>query len=176
VKSAPRFAFALTVTLAAAVAAPACSSKEPVHPPELGNCIAAPDASCGTIAGSSGGPSHPGGDGSANMDTGILDSGTCGNAATLISTTNVDCLPCIEGADGGQGLCCLVAFACSETSGCTNLLACAEACAANDTTCVDNCENQWQKAVGAYNDFAACIARWCTPECPALPQTTVVDP
>ncbi len=46
----------------------------------------------------------------------------------------------------------------------------------NDTTCVANCENQWSNAVGAYNDFATCIAMSCTPECPTLPQNTAVDP
>ena len=109
------------------------------------------------------------------MDTGLSDAGTCGNAATLISTQNVDCVPCIRvGLDGGQN-CCMVDFACSETAGCTELLAWAEACAPNDTTCVAQGESMWPNAVPVYNDFAQCIANWCSPECPALPQTTV-DP
>jgi hypothetical protein len=148
----------------------ACSSKAPVHPPALGDCIPTQEASCGDPSGAVGSGLVPRGDAGAGTDAQQQASdAACGSGATLIGTANVECSPCI------QGSCCMVDLACSSQSGCLALLACAEACAPGDQACLGNCENQWPAAVTTYDDFAACIGMNCSPQCPALPQTAPSD-
>jgi hypothetical protein len=166
-------AASVVASVAAGIGFPACSSKAPVHPPALGDCIPTPDAPCGDPSGAIGSGVAPHGDAGGGADAGeqVLDASACGSAATLIATANLQCLPCIE----DQANCCMVDLACSIEPGCVALLACAEACAPGDQTCLGNCENQWPAAVTTYDDFAGCIGQHCSPQCPALPQTAPSD-
>jgi hypothetical protein len=164
-----------TLALAAAAwaTAVACSSKVPSHPPAIGDCIAANDAGCDLAGGAAGGGVFPGGRDASAVEGSVagFDAGSCGIAATLIATANVNCVPCVE----MEANCCLADQACSIHSDCIALLECAEMCAAGDPTCLGLCENQYPGAVTPYEDFAACITRNCTRECPTLPQAAPSD-
>jgi hypothetical protein len=145
----------------------ACTSKAPKRPAELGDCVAAGDASCA---------SRPGGGGGSTV--GNPDSGTpgrdasgssgslgCGTADSLVSTTNVTCKPCITAN------CCDADLACG--SACQSLLLCIQGtqpCPPGDTVCVGHCENMWPEGFQAYRDLVACISMHCVPGCPALQQ------
>jgi hypothetical protein len=167
-------ALGFALCAAAWTASPACISKAPAHPPESGDCVETRDAECTDPGGPAVGGPEPGGvaDGEApDADAGsadLVDGASCGAASTLIVTANMACLLCIE----SQGGCCIVDQACSD-SDCLDLMACTEACAAGDQTCIGNCENQWPDAVTTYDDFASCLRLNCSSSCPRLPQSTV---
>ena len=65
---------AAAVAVGVGAAAIACSSKEPSHPPALGNCVPVMDASC-AVGGSSGGGigPTPGGDAESEVAAPIAD-------------------------------------------------------------------------------------------------------
>jgi hypothetical protein len=146
-----------------------CSSNSAI-PPELGNCVKVGDAGCTTPDPGGGAGGGPGGGGDSG--TGGTGGGTtgCGTAQTLLASQNTSCVPCIEGeAEAGGSGCCGADMACSSQTACLDLLQCMVGCSASDTTCQNTCENTYPNGVGAYNDFAACLAQNCSPECPTLP-------
>jgi hypothetical protein len=97
----------------------------------------------------------------------------CGQAGALVVTANPQCVPCIEGIDGGPLRtpgCCLVDQACSRNAACVALLQCTQACAIGDLACVGVCENELPTAVTFFNDFAMCVNSNC-PMCPVITTT-----
>jgi hypothetical protein len=151
--------------------AAACSSAT-TQPPALGDCVKTGDASCvsGVTGGGGGGPST--GEGGASS-SGSSSGGTasCGTVPDLLesATQNVDCVPCIEGTldGGGSGTnCCQTAGAC--TGDCVSYASCVQQCAAGDTTCTGNCQNQFPSGIGDYDQYATCVNANCTPSCPTL--------
>ncbi|MGD0523855.1 MAG: hypothetical protein ABSE49_01855 [Polyangiaceae bacterium] len=152
-----------------------CSSNSAI-PPELGDCVKVGDAACTTPDPGGGGGSGPGGGDSGGAgDTGSVTSG-CGTAQALLASENTSCVPCVEGeAEAGGSGCCGADMACSSQTACLNLLQCMVGCSASDTTCQNTCENTNPNGVAAYNDFAACLAQNCSPQCPTLPTGGTAD-
>ena len=143
-------------------------------PPELGDCVKTGDAACTTPDPGGGHGAGPGGD-SGTSDTGVIVSG-CGTAQELLASQNTSCVPCVEGtAEAGGDGCCGADMVCSAQAACTNLVSCMVGCSASDTTCQNTCENNNPNGVQAYNDFAACLATNCTPQCPTLPTGGTAD-
>jgi hypothetical protein len=163
---------AVALCVAVGGAGPACSSKEPTHPAELGNCSPTFDASC-VNAGSSGGVVGPQADAAENEDGApVTDAGgSCGVASTYIVTQTRACAPCIANN------CCLADQVCSiapsSATGCVYLLMCMLGCS-GDQLCMTGCEAA-SVAVTPYTDFAKCIATNCPTQCPAPPLTTPSD-
>jgi len=136
----------------------ACSSTSGT-PPVLGDCKAGPDASCATSGAGGGGGGSGSGGGSSDSGSSTTDGGDegCGTAGSLLNAANSQCEVCISTN------CCMAATAC--TGQCLSLVTCATGAAASVATC----ESNDPQGVGAYNDFAACIAASCPTQCPTLP-------
>jgi hypothetical protein len=182
VKRSPR-SFILVLGAGAALFPSACSNKI-VEPPPLGDCIPTGDASCksaANVGGGGGSLSH--GDAGAQLDagtqsdgfTGTSDAGSCGEADVLIAsgTQNVSCLPCIVGAPAAGALnCCMADAACSNDAGCLAIVQCAlQQCSGNAACVGSTCEGlSSPQSVQSYNAFGGCLARYCSPQCPSLPQ------
>jgi hypothetical protein len=151
----------------------ACTSKNPMRPPEVGDCTPTPDAACaqpvaggGIAGGGSGGKSDSGAP--TTIDASIsstADAGVCGTADSLINTANLGCQPCIVMN------CCLADQAC--TGACASLLLCTQGpqgCNSKDQGCIARCETLWSDGLTAYQDLALCSSASCSPQCPVLPQ------
>jgi hypothetical protein len=167
------------LAVAVAASAPACSSQNTPHPPQVGNCVPVDDASCNPQWGSGvGGPQ--GGDAAREGDAeaGITEAGSCGVAANYFQPPSPECLPCIEQLQDG---CCMALLACvNDTTGCPALLTCAQnPCDAGSGTCLAACEAKWPQAVSAYLDLANCISGTsgtCTFACSGLMLPVQVSP
>lgn len=152
-----------------------CSSNS-ARPAELGNCVVVGDAACTTPDPGGGGGAGPGdGGSSSDTGTGVEGASGCGTAQELLASQNTSCVPCVEGTSGTGNGCCGADMACSAVAACTNLLSCMLACAATDTTCQNTCENNNPTGVNDYNEFAACLATNCSPQCPTLPTGGTAD-
>ncbi|HEY1693300.1 MAG TPA: hypothetical protein VGG39_14130 [Polyangiaceae bacterium] len=168
--TAARFLVPAAWAIACVVAA--CTSAS-TQPPELGNCVKVADAACAdpNTGGGGGGPSSGGEGGTTSSSGSSSGAAGCGTVDGLISsvTSNVDCIPCIEGTlDGGGAGCCQAAGAC--TGDCVTYASCVQACSAGDTTCIGNCQNQYPTGITNYDQYATCVSQDCTPECPTLNQ------
>lgn len=144
----------------------ACSSSSTL-PPELGNCTPVGDAACSLpVNNSSGAGPSDGGSGSDGVAVGDAVTG-CG--ATLVTTQNTTCIPCIEAT------CCLDNAACSASAACTTLAQCTQACTSTDQTCISNCfASVTPAAQTAYDDLSTCLSSQCT-GCPNLPEQGIAD-
>jgi len=186
VKRSPR-SFILAVGAGAALFPSACSNTI-AEPPELGNCVPTGDAGCKSVANMGGGGSLSHADASAEPDagaepdgfTGTSDAGSCGMADVLIAsaTQNVSCLPCIVGAPAAGALnCCMADGACSNDAGCLAIVQCAlQQCSGNAACVGTTCEGlSTPQSVQNYNALGSCLARYCSPQCPPLPQGVTGD-
>jgi hypothetical protein len=144
----------------------ACSSHDPKRPPELGNCTPSADVTCSPPVTGGGGVGQtsipPDSSAPSNSDAMSSDAATCGVAVPLLMPTNVYCAPCIETS------CCDSAQACSQSMSCQMTMQCTLACGQGDQFCVTGCENTPDPT--AYTDFANCLSRFCSPQCPSLRQ------
>jgi hypothetical protein len=164
--------FAGTVGIVVTFALGACTSHDTQNlPPELGGCVPTGDAGCDHPGGGLGsGGTGEGGTGTA-LDAGTSADGaaSCGQAGSLVTTSNNTCVPCITTS------CCQADTACSAVPACLALLQCVQGCQSGDSVCFDNCENLQPIGISAYIDFANCMQSDCSPECPNLPTQPTGD-
>lgn len=159
-----------------ALATAASCSSASTQPPALGDCVKTTDASCASpVTGGGGGGPSSGGEGGTTSSSGSSSgsANACGTVADLLKgqTSNVDCIPCIEGTldGGGTGTnCCQTAGQC--TGDCVTYASCLMTCSAGDTTCIGNCQNNYPAGINDYNQYASCVNANCTPSCPTLNQ------
>jgi len=138
-----------------------CSSDSSAFPPQLGNCVPPPDASCPSPSSGGGSAANPASEAGPAPSSTATSGTTCGGADLLVMSPNLYCGQCIT------SMCCPADIAC--TMECQSLLQCTQACMQGDTVCVGSCENNpaVQSGVTAYLDFASCITAVCA-ACPTL--------